>query len=118
MRRASSLLSSLGRGSSLRLTRGVHAPVLAAPTICDIRRCSAEMLAEKVCSLYGAGFYYMPGTDICLKIGARRAPCRLFARISRDVGAGAHYELIGGAVIDVAPAEKLPLLWYVVSART
>jgi len=23
----------------------------------------------KVCSLYGAGFYYMPGTDICLKIG-------------------------------------------------
>ena len=28
----------------------------------------------RVCSLYGAGFYYMPGTDICLKIGgyARR----------------------------------------------
>jgi hypothetical protein len=23
----------------------------------------------KVCSMYGAGFYYMPGTDICLKIG-------------------------------------------------
>ena len=23
----------------------------------------------KVCSLYGAGCYYMPGTDICLKIG-------------------------------------------------
>jgi hypothetical protein len=23
----------------------------------------------KVCSLYGAGYYYMPGTDICLKIG-------------------------------------------------
>ncbi|MBX9846802.1 MAG: porin [Xanthobacteraceae bacterium] len=23
----------------------------------------------KVCSLYGAGFFYMPGTDICLKIG-------------------------------------------------
>jgi len=23
----------------------------------------------KVCSLYGAGFYYMPGTDTCLKIG-------------------------------------------------
>ena len=30
------------------------------------------MLSEyvKVCSLYGAGFYYVPGTDICLKIGA------------------------------------------------
>ena len=23
----------------------------------------------KVCSLYGAGFYYMPGSDICIKIG-------------------------------------------------
>ncbi len=23
----------------------------------------------KVCSLYGAGYYYMPGTDICLKVG-------------------------------------------------
>jgi len=23
----------------------------------------------KVCSLYGAGFYYMPGTDICFKLG-------------------------------------------------
>jgi len=23
----------------------------------------------KVCSLYGAGFYYMPGTDLCLKVG-------------------------------------------------
>ena len=23
----------------------------------------------RVCSLYGAGFYYMPGTDMCIKIG-------------------------------------------------
>jgi hypothetical protein len=23
----------------------------------------------KICSLYGAGFYYVPGTDICLKVG-------------------------------------------------
>jgi hypothetical protein len=23
----------------------------------------------KVCSLYGAGFYYLPGTDICMKVG-------------------------------------------------
>ena len=23
----------------------------------------------KVCSLYGAGFYYIPGTDICMKLG-------------------------------------------------
>ena len=24
----------------------------------------------RVCSLYGAGFWYVPGTDTCLKIGA------------------------------------------------
>ncbi|MBN8965804.1 MAG: porin, partial [Rhizobiales bacterium] len=24
----------------------------------------------KVCSLYGAGFYYVPGTDICMKVGS------------------------------------------------
>ena len=23
----------------------------------------------KICSLYGAGFFYVPGTDTCLKIG-------------------------------------------------
>src|ERR671922_1985627 len=23
----------------------------------------------KICTLYGAGFYYIPGTDTCLKIG-------------------------------------------------
>jgi len=23
----------------------------------------------KICSLYGAGFYYIPGTDVCIKIG-------------------------------------------------
>ena len=23
----------------------------------------------KICSLYGVGFYYIPGTDMCLKIG-------------------------------------------------
>src|SRR5438128_11931253 len=23
----------------------------------------------KICSLYGDGFYYLPGTDICVKIG-------------------------------------------------
>jgi len=25
----------------------------------------------KICSLYGAGFYYIPGTDICLRIGGQ-----------------------------------------------
>ncbi|MFL5061557.1 MAG: porin, partial [Xanthobacteraceae bacterium] len=24
----------------------------------------------KICTLYGAGFFYLPGTDICVKHGA------------------------------------------------
>ena len=35
----------------------------------------------KVCSLYGAGYYYMPGTDICLKLGG-------YVRYQLNVGAG------------------------------
>jgi len=35
----------------------------------------------KVCSLYGAGFYFIPGTDICLKVGG-------YLRAEADVNAG------------------------------
>jgi len=28
----------------------------------------------RVCSLYGAGFFYIPGTDTCIKIGGYFAP--------------------------------------------
>ena len=35
----------------------------------------------KVCSLYGAGFYYIPGTDTCLKIGG-------YARIDTAINSG------------------------------
>jgi Porin subfamily len=35
----------------------------------------------KACSLYGAGFWYVPGTDTCIKIGA-------FARLQLAYGAG------------------------------
>jgi hypothetical protein len=36
----------------------------------------------KVCSLYGAGFYYMPGTDTCLKVGG-------YIRTQYETGASA-----------------------------
>src|SRR5688572_23531137 len=35
----------------------------------------------KICSLYGAGYYYMPGTDICLKLGG-------YVRYQLNVGPG------------------------------
>ena len=35
----------------------------------------------KICSLYGAGYYYMPGTDICLKLGG-------YVRYQLNIGPG------------------------------
>jgi Porin subfamily len=37
----------------------------------------------KICSLYGAGFYYIPGTDTCIKIGG-------YLRAELDVHGGAN----------------------------
>jgi hypothetical protein len=51
----------LGSAAGLVVVTAAHAadlPVKAKPV---------EYL--KICSLYGAGFYYMPGTDLCIKIG-------------------------------------------------
>ena len=56
----------------------------------------------KVCSLYGAGYYYMPGTDICMKIGgyirfqfsggtSEQTRPALVGPRTRDTVAGAEY---------------------------
>ena len=41
----------------------------------------------KICSLYGAGFYYMPGTDTCIKIGG-------FVRAEVNVNSGGSYSVV------------------------
>ncbi|HXD45327.1 MAG TPA: porin [Pseudolabrys sp.] len=41
----------------------------------------------KICSLYGAGFYYMPGTDTCIKIGG-------FVRAEVNVLAGGSFAVM------------------------
>ena len=59
MKMVKSLL--LGSAAGLMAVAGASAaelPVKAAPV---------EYV--KICSLYGAGFYYLPGTDICVKFG-------------------------------------------------
>ena len=43
----------------------------------------------KICSLYGAGFYYIPGTDMCLKIGGY---------VRQQVGYGVNGDLTAGAL--------------------
>lgn len=42
----------------------------------------------KICSLYGAGFYYIPGTDMCLKIGGW---------VRQQIGYGVNGSLTNGA---------------------
>src|SRR6266568_8853630 len=47
----------------------------------------------KICTLYGDGFYYIPGTDICLKIGGW---VRYDAYFGNTGGSGSEY-LAGAA---------------------
>src|SRR3989441_8994711 len=52
----------------------------------------------KICSLYGAGFYYIPGTDTCLKLGGYLRVDGLLATSSDFIAAtggvaGAHNRL-------------------------
>lgn len=45
----------------------------------------------KICSAYGAGFYYIPGTDTCLKVGG-------YAMAEWNINAGGtHTPYVGGA---------------------
>jgi hypothetical protein len=61
----------------------------------------------KICSLYGAGFYYIPGTDTCMKIGG-------YLRV--DVAAnGSDFN---GAFSGVAGAENRLRNYYVSRSRT
>ena len=47
----------------------------------------------KICSLYGAGFYYMPGTDTCIKVGG-------FVRAEVNVNAGGSYSVVSSGDFD------------------
>ena len=40
----------------------------------------------KICSLYGAGFYYIPGTDTCIKLGG-------YLRVDAVLGSNNVYSL-------------------------
>lgn len=48
----------------------------------------------KICSLYGAGFYYIPGTDTCIKLGG-------YLRVETTLNTSVHYDApssgVGGA---------------------
>jgi hypothetical protein len=47
----------------------------------------------KICSLYGAGFYYMPGTDTCIKLGG-------YVRAEVNYNAGGSFTVPGTLILD------------------
>src|SRR5882757_4695479 len=60
----------------------------------------------KICSLYGAGFYYIPGTDMCLKVGGY---------VRQQVGYGLNGSLTQGA--NVANVDTRATNNYVLRSR-
>jgi hypothetical protein len=55
------------RNALLAATAGIA--TIAGAQAADLPAKAKPIQYVKVCSLYGAGFYYIPGTDICLKVG-------------------------------------------------
>ena len=77
----------LGTAAGLLAVGGAQAadmPVKAAP-----------VQYVKICSLYGDGFYYIPGTDTCLKMGG-------YLRVQAEYNAGAG-GIITGSGTQMAP---------------
>ncbi len=61
----------------------------------------------KICSAYGAGFYYIPGTDICLRVGgyvfAEAGVKGRNAAISFPYDGG-FFDITGGGAVNATPA--------------
>src|SRR4029079_17721314 len=55
--------------NSLLLTAAAGLVAVSGAQAADLPVKAKPVEYVKVCSLYGVGFYYIPGTDICMKIG-------------------------------------------------
>ncbi len=106
MRMVKSLL--LGTAAGLLAVAGAQAadmPVKAKPV---------EYV--KICSLYGAGFYYIPGTDTCLKVGGYlRVQTRIQWRLERSGRSAAALSRARQAKFDRAEHQRHQLTWFAAS---
>src|SRR3954454_24592446 len=55
--------------NSLLLTAAAGLVAVSGAQAADLPVKAKPVGYVKVCSLYGAGFYYIPGSDICMKVG-------------------------------------------------
>src|SRR4051794_25767101 len=91
MKMVKSLL--LGTAAGLVAVAGAQAadmPVKAAP-----------VQYVKICSLYGDGFYYIPGTDTCLKLGG-------YLRVQAEYNAGAGGIVVGNGAQEAGHGRFTP----------
>ena len=83
----------LGGPQRARMVRGRYCKAAQArgPGDIDVRVLPNPQPLQyvKICSLYGAGFYYIPGTDTCLKVGGA-------VRAEMDFNAGGSFGLPAG----------------------
>src|SRR5262249_37547256 len=56
-------------GKSLLLASAAGLVAIAGAQAADLPVKAKPVEYVKICSLYGVGFYYIPGTDMCIKIG-------------------------------------------------
>ena len=54
----------------------------------------------RVCSAYGAGFFYIPGTDTCLRVGGRLRAETLYQEPKRSFGINDAFAATGGRQAD------------------
>jgi hypothetical protein len=61
--------SKMKMGKSLLLGSAAGLVAIAGAQAADMPVKAKPVDYVKICSLYGVGFYYIPGTDMCIKIG-------------------------------------------------
>src|SRR4051812_49535960 len=54
---------------------------------------AAPVQYVKICTLYGDGFYYIPGTDTCLKLGG-------YLRVQAEYNAGGGGVIVGSGNVE------------------
>src|SRR3954467_4592244 len=79
------VMKSLVLGSAAALLAGAGAQAADLP----IKAKAVEYV--RICSLYGAGFYYIPGTDTCIKIGG-------YVQVSLGLNTAAIYDAPNSSV--------------------
>ncbi len=72
---------------SLLLGSAAGVVAIAGAQAADLPVKAKPVQYVKICSLYGAGFYYIPGTDFCLKLGG-------WVRTEYNMGSGGSFNPI------------------------